>query len=188
MGDVDGAIDDFARCVEVDKYYVPCRENLHWFLADTGRDEEAMGLFRESLNVGAAKSIYAHLGLLARNSEELMFKAVTNDEEALRGWRRHDELYDAFRNLDGDYPELVASLAEFYAAHPGRDSIFKDTTMMALGGPVTDQYGVWTESGRKLRGTEEFRALVRRSGLVEYWKESGFPATCRPADMIWNWP
>lgn len=52
--------------------------------------------------------------------------------------------------------------------------------MMALGGPVTDRYGDWTESGRKLRGTEEFRGLVRRSGLVEYSKESGFPATCRP--------
>lgn len=180
VGDVDGAMADFARCVEVDQYYVPCRENLLWFLADTGRDEEALRLFRESLDVGAAKSIYTHLGLLARNGEELMFKAVTNDEKALRGWRRHDELYAAYLDPDRDYPELLASLTDFFAAHPGRDPIFKDTLLMSLGGPVSDLYGVWTDSGRKLRHTEEFRALVRRSGIVEYWKARGFPAACRP--------
>lgn len=180
VGDVDGAIADFARCVEVDKYYVPCRENLHWFLADTGQDEAAIRLFRESLDVGAAKSIYLHLGLLARNGHELMFKAATNDENALRGWRRHDELYEAYRNPDGDYPELIASLTDFFAANPGRDPIFMDTVMMALGGPVSELFSAWTDSGRKLRRTEEFKAIVRRSGVIDYWKVGGFPDLCRP--------
>jgi len=31
-----------------------------------------------------------------------------------------------------------------------------------------------------LRKTERFQSLVRKAGLVDYWRERGWPDLCRP--------
>jgi len=183
VGDVERALADFQRCVDVEPYYTPCRENLHWFLADTGQDDAAMQLLRDSQNKGVSKSLYVHLALLARTGNELMFKAATNDERALRGWRRHDELYNAFRNLDADHSELAQSIVEFIDANPGRDETFKGTALMPLGyvPPVAQGYSLYTDSAKKYRKTREFREWVTKVGVVDYWREYRYPNVCRPA-------
>ena len=182
VGNMSTALADFRHCVEYEPYYLPCRENLHWFLAETGQIEEAMRVFRESQDAGAAKSQFIHLGLLARTGNELMFKAATNDESALRGWRRHDELYDAFRTPDADHADLAASIADFFEANPGRDGSFIHTVLLPLGGarPLLDGYGIWGPSGQKLRQTDNFKDFITRVGIFDYWKTNGFPEICRP--------
>jgi tetratricopeptide (TPR) repeat protein len=182
VGNLDAAIADWKRCRELDPYYAPCLENLHWYLADTGRDDEAREVLLNSMNLGASKAQYLNLPFLARSGNELLFKAVTNNVRFLRDWRHHDELYAALRNLDADHTELAVSIAEFYTANPERDKDAMEPLLLALGYPLMldSLVGVWSSSGRKVRQTEQFKALIRSSGIHDYFKENGWPAGCRP--------
>jgi TolB-like protein len=182
VGDIESALADFRRCVKVEPYYTPCRENLHWFLADTGEDDAAMSVLRESQNNGVSKSLYLHLALLARTGNELLFKAATNDERALRGWRHHDELYKAFLNLDADHSALAQSIVEFFEANPGRDEVFVGAALLPLGyaPSIAQGYSLYTDSAKKYRQTPQFREWVTKIGVVDYWQQHGYPDVCRP--------
>ena len=39
---------------------------------------------------------------------------------------------------------------------------------------------VWGVSGSAYRGHPRFRSLMRSLGLVDYWRESGWPDVCSP--------
>jgi TolB-like protein/Tfp pilus assembly protein PilF len=173
---------DFRSCVRFEPYYVPCIDNLHWYLADAGRVDEALQVFLESMNVGVSKILYANLGMLARTGNELAFKAVTNNVLALRDWRHHDELYDAYRNLDADHSALAASITEFYKANPDRSGDFFNPLISTLGGIPLEPtvIGLWGVSGHKYRKTPQFKNFVRNSGLYDYFRQTEWPATCRP--------
>jgi len=101
---------------------------------------------------------------------------------ALRGWRRHAELYEAFRNLDADHAELANSIAEFFTATPGRSIDFNESTLVALGHQpdAISSLSIWGDIGRKFRRTSRFKDVVKRSGILAYWDETDYPEGCRP--------
>ena len=181
LGNMDLAINDFAQCNRFEPYYAPCVENLHWFLAAEGRDEEAIEVIRRTMDAGVSRVIYMHLGLLARQQNELAFKAVTNGVEALRDWRRHDELYEAFQNLDTDHKELADSIAEFWEANPERSPDFMHPVLFALGNysHPTNAIGVWDRDSPRFRRSPVFKDLMRKIGAVDYWKKTSLPSVCR---------
>ena len=39
---------------------------------------------------------------------------------------------------------------------------------------------LWHPSYAPVRKTERFKAYVRKAGLVDYWRASGWPEFCRP--------
>jgi hypothetical protein len=39
---------------------------------------------------------------------------------------------------------------------------------------------VWRPTAAPLRKTERFKALMRKAGLVDYWRTRGWPDLCRP--------
>ena len=43
-------------------------------------------------------------------------------------------------------------------------------------------YAAWYKSYAPFRQTAAFRRFVRESGLLDYWREAGWPDRCRPAD------
>jgi TolB-like protein len=45
---------------------------------------------------------------------------------------------------------------------------------------VLDRAYLWHPSYAPLRKMERFKAIVRQQGLVEYWRERGWPEFCRP--------
>ncbi len=186
IGAIDLALADFDRCAEVEPYYVPCIENQIWFRGDVGNDEEAMQIYLDSLSTGISRLLYMHLGVLARAGNEIAFKAATNHPEALYGWRRHDELYRAYLEPDDDHTELAESIADFFAANPGRSPDFTAVVLTFLGAPLeempsgTTPLALWGETGHKFRHTQGFKDYIRKTGVFAYWKQHGFPATCHP--------
>ena len=181
LGRIDLALDDFSQCNRFEPYYTPCVENLHWFLASQGRDEESLEVLIRTLDAGISKVLYMHLGLLARTGNEIAFKAATNNVRALRDWRRHDELYEAFRNLDADHSELAASIVEFFEANPDRADDFMQPILIALGHYVhpSNAIGLWSKDNPKLRRSPFFKDMMRRIGAIDYWKKTSLPSGCR---------
>jgi len=45
---------------------------------------------------------------------------------------------------------------------------------------ATEVMMMWHASDAALRKTERFKALVRKAGIVEYWKARGWPDLCHP--------
>jgi hypothetical protein len=39
---------------------------------------------------------------------------------------------------------------------------------------------LWNAEDGEQRSTERFKTLVRQFGLVDYWREHGWPDLCRP--------
>lgn len=182
VGDLPAAIDDFERCLEYEPYYSPCSDNRYWALAGMGRDEEALEGFREGLSKGISKLYYTHWALLARLGKEDLFKAAMNHPDILYGWPRHDELYLAFQNLDGDHQDLVASIRAFEKKNVRVDSLGIDTVVLPLGGfdqPPT-HLSIWGESSRRYRQSDQFKNYADKAGIHDYWREYGFPPQCRP--------
>jgi hypothetical protein len=41
-------------------------------------------------------------------------------------------------------------------------------------------YALWLPEYAPLRKTERFKAFMRKSGLVDYWRAKGWPDLCHP--------
>ncbi len=182
VGDLKAALDDFDRCLDYEPYYSPCSENRNWMLANMGRDEEALAALREGMSKGISKLHYTHFGLLARLGMEDLFKAAMNHHTLLYGWSRHDELYLAYRNLDGDHQDLIKSIRAFQEKTERVDEINIDIVVQNLGG--FDHYpyvlNIWGETSRRYRQSAQFKNYANKAGLHDYWREYGFPPQCRP--------
>jgi TolB-like protein len=182
VGDLDAALRDYSTCLDVDPYYVPCVENHFVILMSQGRDEEAVEGFRQALNQGLAKLEYAPIQALARLGEELAFKSATNHPGVLLGWRQHDELYDAYRNLGVDHSALAESIFNFDAAFQEMDPYVAHSIVVPLGAydVIPVHYYMWDESHKYYRRSPQFKAYMKAAGVFDYWHKHGFPPQCRP--------
>ena len=182
VGNLDASLKDFRTCLEYEPYYVPCVENLTALLSVSGRDEESLQAYLAALNNGTTKVQFAPFMSLARLGEELAFKTAANDAQLLQGFRRHDELYEAYRHPEGDYSDLLAAIrrhlesglvkySDMYSfiAHP-----------LGTGWEIPSIGTLWDSSMQRYRQTQEFKSYIRDSGAFEYWQQAGFPSQCRP--------
>ncbi len=182
VGDLEAALRDFATCLGYEPYYVPCVENHYTVLAAMGRDEEALAAYIKALDTSSAKVQFAHLPLLARLDKELAFKSTTNSPSVLWGWRRHDELWRAYRNPEQDHSDLIRSIQGFIGAQSGAFDDLADFIVHPLGTEwrIPERLLLWDASMKRYRQTEAFKAYIRDSGAYDYWRTAGFPPQCRP--------
>lgn len=182
IGYLEEALQDFATCMKFEPYYVPCVENHFTVLGIMGRDEESVAAYLEALNKSTTKLDFAHYTSLARLGEELAFKSSMNSPSVLKGWRHHDELWEAYRNPDKDYPELIESVSEYLKANPQGyvELVSFITHPIGSNWRVPDRLVVWDRAMRNYRQTEIFKNYIRESGVHRFWRENGFPPQCRP--------
>lgn len=181
VGDLEKALDDFATCMHYEPYYVPCTENHFLVLAEMGRDEESLDAYTAALNLSTTKAEYAHFPSLARLGEELLFKALTNDASVLRGWRRHDELWNAYRNPGQDYGELIESIRLHIELHGNlvNEDIKYLVNPLGHDWRIPSSLMLWDASMKRYRKSQAFKSYIRESGVHEYWQKVGFPPQCR---------
>lgn len=182
LGRMDDALADFASCRAIEPYYLPCVENYISTLGDMGRDEESLQAWREALNIGATKIFNADLPVLARLGEELAFKLVTNDEQILGGWSRHEELYNAYRHPELDHSELIESIRSHMSANKNKEAGSFPFIVLPIGEiwEHPDSVNMWDKSTAWYRKTDAFKSYMRDTGVFDYWREFGFPQQCRP--------
>jgi len=184
-GEIELALEQFTRCADDDPYYSPCVENAYDSLAVLGRMDEALAAFRRALESGTVTEQWVNFALLAHFDMEVHFLFASNLPFYLPGWTRHDELWDAWRNLDANHDALARDLLAFI---DGRDDLDKlsggpQLLIVPLGGGydfVPLSVLIWGPEYAKYRRSDAFKARMRALKIDDYWRRHGFPPQCRP--------
>jgi len=181
-GQLTLAMDDFSKCLQYEPFYEPCLENQFFFLATTSNDKAGLIAYEKALELGIAKIEYADLLLLVREEKRLAFLSSTNHPKMLRGWHRHDELYEALKHPEMHHGELLKSIVNFSANKNDRDSGWIEYIKLALGDYDADlQWGAqWHKSFNRYRQSAQFKDFIIKTGVLEYWQDNGYPPQCRP--------
>lgn len=183
VGRLEDALDTFGRCVDVAPRFGPCRENEYDALWSNGRPAEAYAHMQEALDSGAVVSEYANFALLAHFEEQTAFMLLANQSMWLPGWHRHRDIYEAFRDLDGDHAELLAEMLAFLGARTADDASYLPLMLVPLGAfDLLPQYVLlaWGPEYADYRRSPQFKAYMRKNGAFDYWRENGYPPQCRP--------
>jgi TolB-like protein len=180
IGDVESALQDFEQCIQYEPRYMPCLDNSAWALAALGEDEAAHRRYLQNIDTGGIRSRFISLPLLSRLDKELAFKLATNSERFLAGWNKHDELYLAYKQPDGDHSDLIKSMLEFARAMSSADTQLIEFTLVPLGefGLGTDPIAFWDPAYSAYRQSAYFRGKIVTSGIFDYWDVHGFPPQC----------
>jgi TolB-like protein len=189
----------------------PLDSNIAWFLseayANSGNVKAALAELDRVLKLEAdpgeetaIRSLLREAGLwaaLAAGDDELIDKWLDQAiEDGSIGRRVHEVIRPLLgeraaalgevRDLaaDPDYKdELHQVVLAQWAAYLG-DPDFALELLRGLPEEVNENavaWALWRPVVSELRDHPEFRALVREMGLVDYWREYGWPDFCRPA-------
>ncbi len=181
LGDMNSALAMYSRCAQIDPFYVPCLGNQMNALSDLSRDAEALAVYYRALDAGMP-NISANLGLLAKHGLENEFKLQTGSADMLFGWRRHGELYEAYRHPEKNHQELIADIRSFNQ----KSGNLLDDNLATLLVPIgaNDRMGesiiMWDPTLSRYRQTAAFKTQIRGSGVLDYWHKHGFPPQCKP--------
>jgi TolB-like protein/Tfp pilus assembly protein PilF len=181
VGHLDKSIHDFEKCVELEPLYMPCQVNLLFAVQQTGDTKKTMKLLRQGLNKDHIILDYLDLPWLARYKLEFLFKQIANQEGSLDGWRRVDELYQAYLHPNKDHSLLIRDLLEFIKNKTNQTEIQHGTLLIPIGAHdmTVDPTSLWGSSYQEYRKTATFKSFIIRVGIHEYWLEKGFPPQCR---------
>ena len=182
VGQNERALATFQRCREVDPLLAPCPENEMEVLWVLGRPEDALARFMVNLDQGLVTENYANFAVLAHFEEKTAFLYALNQPLWLAGWRRGNEVYDAFRNPDADHSVLLADLRKFLHGRTTNDS-YIGSVLIPLGGHefVPFPLVIWGPEFTRYRQSGEFKRFIEQGGVLAYWQEHGFPPQCRAA-------
>ena len=182
VGRSEDALRTLARCIEVAPRFGPCRENHYDSLWAAGQPEDAYAAMQAALDAGAVVSEYANFALLAHFEEKTAFMLLANQSKWLPGWHRHEDLYEAFRNLEAGHTELLAELKAFMGARPPDPSSYAVALLVPLGDhdAMPLFFLAWNPEYARYRRSPQFQEYVRQTGVFDYWREHGFPPQCRP--------
>jgi len=182
VGDAQKALETFSACAAFDPYFGPCAENVYDVLVVAGRYDEALKQYEDVLSKGIPVSGWTNFELLAHFGDKTAFMQATNNPSWLPGWRRHEDLYEAFRHPDEDHSELIADLHDYMRAHPQRGGNPYGRLLISLGDfdATPETLSLWAPNHARYRKSPQFKAYIRDSGVYDYWRKHGFPPQCKP--------
>jgi TolB-like protein/Tfp pilus assembly protein PilF len=182
VGETERALDLFRKCMATDPQFAPCTENEYETLWTLGRADEAHAHFLDALARGRITDEYVNFPLLAHFEERALFMFALNQTMWLPGWRRADEVYEAYRHLDQDHAALRDDLLQFLGDR--ERSTYMASLLLPLG--AHDEIAgqsllLWGAEFARYRKSPQFKRYAEVSGALAYWQAKGFPAPCRAA-------
>ena len=182
VGESGEAVETFAACAAFDPFFGPCAENYYDLLVVQERYDEAFAQYQQVLAKGIVVSGWTNFTMLAHFDQKVAFMQATNHPSWLPGWRRHDDLYEAFKHPDKDHSELIADIEAHIRAHPQRGVISFSLLLIPIGGFDATPFAnnLWAPDHARYRRSPQFKAYIRESGIYEYWRANGFPPQCKP--------
>jgi len=187
LGFLDEAIADFERCLAIDPMYQNCRQHMATAYLMKGETDHAVDLLELTLEYNFHSITENFVSHFVRNNRRYLAMLIADiktdrDEAPVVEWIR------AIENPDADNSAGLARL-ESWASNSATGRTIADIPDIYVSFRAYDeleQYGgrsvwiLWHPDAAEFRGTPQFKRLVRKIGLVDYWFERGFPPQCRP--------
>ena len=182
VGEQELALENFKLCAEIDPFFAPCGDNIYDTLFALGRHDEALKAFQSSLERGVTSNSWVNFSLLAHFDEKTTFLLGANQADWLPGWRRHEDLYEAFKAKGEGHEALANELRTFLVGSNAEDHPFLGTLLIPVGIYELMPFPLymWGEDFTNYRQSPQFKDYIRNTGIHDYWLAEGFPPQCRP--------
>lgn len=185
LGYIERAIALVRRCLEIDPAYGNCRRHLAFMEYVIGREDEALELFQQGAEAGFRGNEVLFLPLILRRQGRAAAAYVASGLVSTQGFPVGDVL-DVLDFPDRDHSAArqrfraqADSLAWSNRANrPMTAALLGQFDLAAI---IEKDYRgwVWSPDLKAFRQSPEFKALVRGQGLLEFWREQGFPPMCQ---------
>ncbi len=183
LGYLESARKDQERCLEIEPRYYQCMDQLMDVLTMLGMNDEAMELISQRLEI-TATTIYFNWVLSAYMADNriaalALMRQIPGFEEA-----PNREIFAILDRSVGD-PENTLAILEHWAEKFEHDLLNFPELLALLGAPITPQkFGIygwyWYPILTDFRQTEIFKKIMVENGMLETWRQRGFPPQCRP--------
>jgi len=180
LGFVEEALQFFRQCIESEPLYRPCIGNFIFQNEYQGKYELAVASYLKYLKLGVITRYHSPAVSLAALNQELAFILGINTEEYFKGWSRNGEIYQAYKNPELDYSELINEAVN-WANENNKDEKYWSTILSPIGyEPSTEIivypfYVVYENIN-----SSQIKTYLRNSNVVTYWRQHGFPPQCKP--------
>jgi TolB-like protein len=201
VGNVEGAAEALATARRVDPYY---EHVLSWsIICEFSRGNEAAGLaLAETLSrsptgygrladlilatsaydKGDGAAAERHFRAFVANIQRPVLDAIAR---ALRDPKAKAEAVRALEEADAGPVERRPRFLELYLSLLGEHRRLLALALRRVDSKDGERVGLlltgmWQPRFAPLRQDPQFKVLVRRVGLVDYWKKHGWPDRCRP--------
>ena len=149
------------------------------------------GLIERPTGPTSLAMMYASLGRYT-DAADVLDTALKEGRSKLPGWETQWHTAAALLRtapatsvLPKNSPRLQrASFAYLYVgASDHALDYYEDTIKSGLVGGQGNNFGyLWHASYAPVRKTERFKTFLRNAGIVDYWRQRGWPDLCRPKD------
>lgn len=184
----DAAIADLQQCLSIDPGYQNCKQHLADTYLQLGEIDTALRMHNETLEHGFYSVSETFVPTYVRMGNRELAIVLADAKMGARGapvieWIR------AIENPNDDNRAGYARLKEWERRY-GSDGVLASLIwpiLLAFG--EYDEmlarsdytfWGLWHPDGDGFRRSPQFKAMVRKTGIYDFWKDRGLPPQCRP--------
>ena len=185
-GFIDDAIASFERCLEIDPGYLNCRQHLGEAYLQKGMIERALAYNDETLEHVFHSIDESFVWTYVRTGHRNLALLIADARFGSNGapvveWIR------AIENPDADNSAGLARMRD-WAQRENSELKLNDIPHMLISFKAYDDVvatgsnALWVlfhPDSDEFRRTPQFKQVVRDFGVIDLWRERGFPAQCR---------
>jgi adenylate cyclase len=199
VGRLQASLEQARRAHELDPSSPVIASNLAGVYLALGRDEDALRLAKLSRDLGLGKKnlgIEAEVAMRRGQWDEAKRLLLSQEElprevapligpfvDAVADPAKRPAAIAQMRRLDPEVvkqTELVAPYLQLGAVDAAYEAVYQAMTTGDRSWLHEWDFGhAWTQDGRAFRADPRFGDLAERIGILDYWKQYGFPDGCR---------
>ncbi len=185
VGDIDGAIETFGKCLEMDPAHKLCRKYRSLSYLTKGDTRRAVADATINAEVGYYSDFDAYIPHFLGRGERLLAFTISR---TVNWWSNfpHQELIAAIEDGDNPSSERIQKFMRWGADQNVKVRSHAHTmlTIRAYENLTVDNWNndyemLWLPQFSHFRQSSEFKQLAGDLGLTAYWREHGFPPQCR---------
>ncbi len=193
VGRLEKALEHNEIAYELDPLSPGANINLAWNLMALERPGDALRFARAGAELGhpAGEFQQAVMALNRGDYDEALARFEAGAGRAARGPGYPGETMveklrdggseaavDFIMSVSEDFPPQPTFIALIVVGAGERAARFALDHINELGG--NDWFSLWRAEAGSMRASAEFREIVSRLGLVDYWRATGWPDRCQP--------
>ena len=175
------------RCIEIDPGYLNCAHHLATTYVNQGDIDRALEVFEPTLDRNFHSQTEVLVQVYAQRGERTLAVALAHAKMLGLEGAPAALWVDALAAPAADHSVGLALLEDWMRRSNARDALDAmpaiylafDAFDLYLEAGSSASLTLWVPSAARFRQSEQFDAVIRNLGILDYWQANGFPAFCR---------